>query len=455
MADFWDWIVPNVAGETNAKVADARKQYTGANGRLDPNAISAETLAQYGVPSQVTEDTVPYLSTYKMSNDISKSALTPPERGMGETIGGLLQAAAIPVSFAQGNKGFGAQLFDDNIMTRDAKRKTQYEDAQRESVLKNAQNLTGNVDQLIAEQQKNRAATRAAKDALANRENVADRFNLEGDARTRYALEGKFDPLHGMTDDQKEYKSAQQQGFKGTLTDFLQMKKSTTGGPSAYIQNPDGSSTFRPGGPADPATVSKLSEASGRGGAGVPVAVRTAGIQADQAYQAIGPLLDEYEKTITDPVTGTGAVYPGQVTNQDKVSQQRRNIQLQLKELYNLGVLNGPDLALMDKMLFDPNVSLNPLGDSEDGAKFGNMFNTNERTTNSVARLKKTLREIRNSKTKILGMDDIGEDGRPIPGSGARNRTSVVTASEAENAPTDLSAMTDEDLMRELEGRGQ
>lgn len=32
----------------------------------------------------------------------------------------------------------------------------------------------------------------------------------------------------------------------------------------------------------------------------------------------------------------------------------RRNIQLQMKELYNLGVLNGPDLALMNQMLVDP-----------------------------------------------------------------------------------------------------
>jgi hypothetical protein len=435
MADFWDWIVPNVAGETNAKVAPARAQYAGANGRLDPNAISAETLSQYGVPSQVTEDASPYLSTFKLSNDIAKSALTPPERGMGETIGGLLQAAAIPVSFAQGNKGFGAQLFDDNIMTRDAKRKTQYEDAQRESVLKNAQNLTGNVDQIIAEQQKARSASRARKDTQSARENEADRYGLTGAERNRYILEGKYDA---------EFRDKTGGGAKG---------------PSPYIQNPDGTATFRPGGPADPATVSKLSEARGRGGAGVPVAVRTAGIQADQAYQAIIPLLDQYEQSITggdDPSKGTGAIMPWDVTDQDKVSQQRRNIQLQLKELYNLGVLNGPDLALMNQMLFDPNVSFNPLGDSEDGAKFKNMFNTGERAKQSVSRLKETLRGIRNSKTKVLGMDDIGEDGRPIPGSGGRTSVNpaVGEGTSVEPGVTDFSAMTNEQLLEELEGRG-
>jgi hypothetical protein len=472
MADFWDWIVPNVAGETNAKVAPARAQYTGANGRLDPNAISAETLAGYGVPSQVTEDAAPYLSTYRMGNDIAKSALTPPERGMGETIGGLLQALSIPVSYAQGNKAFGSQVMDDNIMTRDAKRRTQYEDAQRESVLKNAQNLTGNVDQIIAEQQKARAAARAAKDALTNRENVADRYNLEGDARTRYALEGKFDPLQGLTDDQKEYKSAQAQGYTGTLTDFLAMKKSG-GSVQPYRWSADGTKQeYVPGGSADPKMIAEQSLARG-GRANVPPPVRTAGIGADQAYQALIPLLDEYEKTITDPKTGTGRVFFNEVGESDKVNQQRKNIQLQLKELYNLGVLNGPDLALMNQMLFDPSVSLNPMqllggltnkitggGAGTDTSSLGNMFYTEDRTKQSVARLKETLRGIRNSKTRILGMDDIGEDGKPIPGSakayaGTSTAPSAADGTSVEPGPSaDYSGMSNEDLARELELRG-
>jgi hypothetical protein len=461
MADFWDWIVPNVAGETNAKVADARKQYTGANGRLDPNAISAETLSNYGVPSQVTEDASPYLSTYKMSNDISKSALTPPEESWNQTLGRWMQVPAMGLMMHEGNGGAASRLLSDNLNTQSLDRQNKYQDAQRESVLKNAQNLTGNVDQIIAEQQKIRAGSRARKDTMAARENEAARYGLKQGTPefNRYVLEGKYEPQYGATDDLKEYNAATQQGYKGSITDFLQMKKSTTGGPSPYVQNPDGTATFRPGGPADPATVSKLSEARGRGGAGVPVAVRTAGIQADQAYQAIIPLLDQYEQSITggaDPSKGTGAIMPWDVTDQDKVSQQRRNIQLQLKELYNLGVLNGPDLALMNQMLFDPNVSFNPLGDSEDGAKFKNMFNTGERAKQSVARLKETLRGIRNSKTKVLGMDDIGADGRPIPGSGGRTSVNpaVGEGTSVEPGVTDFSAMTNEQLLEELEGRG-
>jgi hypothetical protein len=423
MADFWDWIVPNVAGETNAKVADARKQYTGANGRLDPNAISAETLAQYGVPSQVTEDAAPYLSTYRMGNDISKSALTPPERGMGETIGGLLQAAAIPVSFAQGNKGFGAQLFDDNIMTRDAKRKAGYEDAQRESVLKNAQNLTGNVDQIIAEQQKARSASRARKDTQSARENEADRYGLTGAERNRYILEGKYDA---------EFRDKTGGGAKG---------------PSPYIQNPDGTATFRPGGPADPATVSKLSEARGRGGLNVPQNVRSDAIKVDQAYQALVPALDDYYKTVE---TTGGNWLPG-TADRDAVSSKRRNIQLQLKELYNLGVLNGPDLDLMDTMLFDPSVTLNPWAES--GGML-NGINPVSRTKASVDRLQSMLRDLRNTKTRIIGLDDIGPDGKPILGSGklhaAGTSTTPSTAEGTSVDPAALSDLSDDDIKAQL-----
>lgn len=37
-----------------------------------------------------------------------------------------------------------------------------------------------------------------------------------------------------------------------------------------------------------------------------------------------------------------------------KLTSQYRNLQLQLKELFNLGVLNGPDLELMNQVLIDP-----------------------------------------------------------------------------------------------------
>jgi hypothetical protein len=253
--DFWDLFrVPNYARETNAKVAPARAQYTGANNRLDPNAISAETLAGYGVPSRVTEDASPYLSTFKLSNDISKSALTPPEESWNQTLGRWMQVPAMGLMMHEGNRGAATALLGDNLNTQSLDRQNKYQDAQRESVLKNAQNLTGNVDQIIAQQQKARAAARAEKDAMANRENIADRFSLQGDQRTGYVLNDKFEPAGaGGTDDIKEYNTAVQQGFKGTIIDYFAAKRGEGENkpPAGYRFAADGKSLEPiPGGPA-------------------------------------------------------------------------------------------------------------------------------------------------------------------------------------------------------------
>lgn len=199
----------------------------------------------------------------------------------------------------------------------------------------------------------------------------------------------------------RNYQAALLQGFKGDLIDFQKaMRAESTAGPSPYIQNPDGTASFRPGGPADPAVIKEQSLARGKG-ADVPQAVRTEAIKADQAYNNLTTALDDYEKTIKK----TGNVYLAGA-DKDAVMRKRRNLQLQLKELYNLGVLNGPDLSLMNEMLFDPNVSLNPFSDN-----FGIAFNVGDRVSKSVADLKEMLRGIRNSKTQAIGMPDVGPGG--------------------------------------------
>ena len=45
-------------------------------------------------------------------------------------------------------------------------------------------------------------------------------------------------------------------------------------------------------------------------------------------------------------------VFPSE--RKDRLSTAHRNLQMQMKELYNLGVLNGPDLDLMNQILIDP-----------------------------------------------------------------------------------------------------
>jgi hypothetical protein len=137
---------------------------------------------------------------------------------------------------------------------------------------------------------------------------------------------------------------------------------------------------------------------AGTGQGRPPEAIRTQAIKADQAYQSISTMLDDYQNL----VQRTGAIWgPGQ--NNDAVTQARRNIQLQLKELYNLGVLNGPDLDLMNQVLVDPTVGLGSAG-------LPNMLpgNAAQRVSASVTRLKEMLRTLRNTQTSAVGLPPVG-----------------------------------------------
>jgi hypothetical protein len=163
-------------------------------------------------------------------------------------------------------------------------------------------------------------------------------------------------------------------------------------GQSPFMPAGDGSLTFRRGGPADPEVIKEQSLARGRG-ADVPQAVRTSAINADQSYKSLVESLDKYEATVKK----TGNVFvPG--VDADTVDQQRTAIQLQMKELFNLGVLNGPDLALMENMLFDPSA----------GVLSGFSFDPTKRVERSVKGLKDVLLRLRNSKTRSIGLPDIG-----------------------------------------------
>jgi hypothetical protein len=127
-------------------------------------------------------------------------------------------------------------------------------------------------------------------------------------------------------------------------------------------------------------------------------AIRTQAVKTDQAYQNLTTALDGYRQLVEQE--GIVAA-PGQA--RDAVVQARRNIQLQLKELYNLGVLNGPDLALMDQMLPDPTLSITAPFNSA-----GNLWsNPAGRIGPAVDRLKELLRGIRNSHARAIGLPPI------------------------------------------------
>jgi hypothetical protein len=198
--------------------------------------------------------------------------------------------------------------------------------------------------------------------------------------------------LRQLLGDQATQTFRDKQLAQGDERNAISRKNAENAGvPAGYERRPDGSFSFKKGGPADPEVIKEHSLARGRG-ADVPQAVRTEAIKADQAFKTLTTSLDDYEKT----VKRTGNVFlPG--VDADTVARERTNIQLQMKELFNLGVLNGPDLALMENMLFNPTA----------GFTSGFSFNPTARVEKSVKGLKEILRGIRNSKTKAIGLPDI------------------------------------------------
>lgn len=124
-----------------------------------------------------------------------------------------------------------------------------------------------------------------------------------------------------------------------------------------------------------------------------PNAIQTEAAKAEMAYNSLIPAIDEYVNTVR---TYGAEAMPGK--GKDLMGQQLRDIQLQLKELYNLGVLNGPDLALMEQMLFDPRIGLNPMD-------WANAWGAVGRTEQSAEELKKILTRIRDTKRAEAGRD--------------------------------------------------
>ncbi len=81
----------------------------------------------------------------------------------------------------------------------------------------------------------------------------------------------------------------------------------------------------------------------------VPEAQKNRAAEVDQAYKALNTELDRYSELVEK--TGIEAM-PGK--SKDQLNSVRQGVMLQLKELFNLGVLNGPDLSLMERMIYDP-----------------------------------------------------------------------------------------------------
>lgn len=117
-----------------------------------------------------------------------------------------------------------------------------------------------------------------------------------------------------------------------------------------------------------------------------------------RAFQSLMTGLDDYERLFNEVgQSGFDRVLPG--SKNDALSTAHRNLQMQMKELYNLGVLNGPDLDLMNQILLDPtDVSSNLLG----AVGIGNMA---ERIPANIKRVREMMRQLAEPGLQQLGLE--------------------------------------------------
>ncbi|MGE0281209.1 MAG: glycoside hydrolase family protein [Rhizobiaceae bacterium] len=123
--------------------------------------------------------------------------------------------------------------------------------------------------------------------------------------------------------------------------------------------------------------------------------------RVNSAFTAINTELDRYAELVGK--TGI-SVLPGK--EKDQLNTVRQGVMLQLKELFNLGVLNGPDLSLMERMIYDPTVDVTKEGgvaNLPDQAWTALTDGAGDRANSSVAELKRMLTNIRGS---VVGAGD-------------------------------------------------
>lgn len=114
---------------------------------------------------------------------------------------------------------------------------------------------------------------------------------------------------------------------------------------------------------------------------------------AAAAYRTFNNALDDYDTLVAE---GGVAIMPGE--QKDSIRVARRNLQMQMKELYNLGVLNGPDLALMNEILIDPNGLWNKFLDVT------GVADTEGRVENNIDQVRKIMRQMVEPKLKSMGV---------------------------------------------------
>ena len=131
------------------------------------------------------------------------------------------------------------------------------------------------------------------------------------------------------------------------------------------------------------------------------------------AYQSITPTINEYKRLVDEG--GLGLI-PG--TQQDVLKQTQTNLMLQMKELFNLGVLNGPDLDLMEKMVYDvtspTNYATSVIGGQDPKQRFKTNLDNLERQLELLAR------------PKVMALQNVFNIGQQNAGGGSAGGFSVT-----------------------------
>lgn len=131
----------------------------------------------------------------------------------------------------------------------------------------------------------------------------------------------------------------------------------------------------------------------------------------NQAFDAINGELDRYSELVKN--NGI-EVMPG--AGKDNLNAVRQGIMLQMKELFNLGVLNGPDLSLMERMIYDPVVDVTKEGglvNLPSQMWTGMTGGADDRAKNSVTELKRMLTNIKQSAAQSIATP--GQTQTPPP----------------------------------------
>tara|TARA_B100000965_G_scaffold215869_1_gene180515 strand:- start:6119 stop:7033 length:915 start_codon:yes stop_codon:yes gene_type:complete len=141
--------------------------------------------------------------------------------------------------------------------------------------------------------------------------------------------------------------------------------------------------------------------------------------QAQKVLMASKSLMggfNEYERLFDE---GGAAVLPG--AQRDALQLARRNLQMQMKELFNLGVLNGPDLDLMNEMIVDTTDAVNYALD------ITGVADLNLRVKENLKNLKIQLENLASPQILALGVNP-----RDIFGSDTRSTNTSPEQSQSE-----------------------